>query len=211
MPDLTSPPIRLLVADDHSLVREGIVTALLAQGGMDIVAQAANGADAIVQFVTHRPDVALIDLQMPGQDGMDALCGIRAHDANARMIVLTTFGGDARIMAAMRAGASAYLLKNVPGAELVDAIRNVHQGRNALTPAARQAMHAYHPADALSRRELEVLELAAAGNSNRMIGDLLRISETTVKTHMSTILVKLGANDRTHAATLAVKLGYFYL
>jgi two-component system NarL family response regulator len=207
----TPPPIRLLIVDDHALVRAGIVTTLLAQGGIEIVAQASHGADAVAQYVEHRPDVALIDLQLPGQSGIDAMSGMRAFDANARMIVLTTFGGDARIMAAMRAGASAYLLKNVAGAELARAIHDVHQRRNALSPAARHAMQAYHPADALSRRELEVLELAAAGNSNRLIGDQLQISETTVKTHMSTILVKLGANDRTHAATLAVKLGYFSL
>ena len=201
--------IRLLIVDDHSLIREGIAAALSAQVDIDIVAQASNGAEAVVQFNRHRPDVALVDLQMPVQDGMEAIREIHARYEDARIIVLTTFAGDARIAAAMQAGASAYLLKDVRGLELANAIRNVHHGRQVLAPEAKLAIHSHHPADVLSRREVEVLTLAASGNSNRTIGEQLHISETTVKTHMSTILVKLGANDRTHATTLAVKLGYF--
>jgi DNA-binding NarL/FixJ family response regulator len=201
--------IRLLVVDDHTLMREGIAAALSAQVDIDIVAQASNGADAVVQFAKHRPDVALIDLQMPVQGGMEAIREIRARYEDARIIVLSTFAGDARITAAVQAGASAYLLKDVRGVELANAIRSVHHGRQVLAPEAKLAIHSYHPADVLSRREVEVLALAAAGNSNRIIGEQLHIGETTVKTHMSTILVKLGANDRTHATTLAVKLGYF--
>lgn len=211
MPLPHPPPIRLLIADDHSLMRAGIAAALRAQGGMDIVAEAANGEEAIVQFVRHRPDVALLDLQMPVKSGLEAIAGIRARYPDARIIVLTTFAGDARIMAALKAGAAAYLLKDVRGAELAQAVRSVHQGIRAIAPEAKQEIAGYHEADALSPRELAVLQLAAAGNSNRMIGDLLHIGETTVKSHMSTILVKLGANDRTHAVTMAAKRGFISL
>jgi len=204
-------PIRLLIADDHSLMRAGIAAALRAQGGMDIVAEAANGEEAIFQFVRHRPDVALVDLQMPVKNGLEAIAGIRARYPDARIIVLTPFGGDARIMAALKAGAAAYLLKDVRGAALAQAVRSVHQGARAIAPEAKQEIAGYHEADALSPRELAVLQLAAAGNSNRMIGDLLHIGETTVKSHMSTILVKLGANDRTHAVTMAAKRGFISL
>jgi DNA-binding NarL/FixJ family response regulator len=201
--------IRLLIVDDHTLVREGIAAALVAQGDIDIVAQASNGAEAVAQYSRYRPDVALLDLQMPVQGGIDAIREIRARHSDARIIVLSTFAGGARIAGAMQAGASAYLLKEVRGVELANAIRNVHHGLHVLASEAKLAIHAYHPADVLSRREVEVLTLAASGNSNRTIGEHLHISETTVKTHMSTILVKLGANDRTHACTIAVKLGYF--
>nr|WP_314547419.1 response regulator transcription factor [uncultured Massilia sp.] len=204
-------PIRLLIADDHLLMRTGIAAALRAQGGMDVVGEAANGEEAVVQFVRHRPDVALIDLQMPVKNGLEAIAGIRARYPDARIIVLTTFAGDARIMAALKAGAAAYLLKDVRGAELAQAVRSVHQGARAIAPEAKQEIAGYHEADALSPRELAVLQLAAAGNSNRMIGDLLHIGETTVKSHMSTILVKLGANDRTHAVTMAAKRGFISL
>lgn len=201
--------IRLLIVDDHTLVREGIAAALVAQGDIDIVAQASNGAEAVEQYIRYRPDVALLDLQMPVQGGIDAIREIRARYSDARIIVLSTFAGSARIAGAMQAGASAYLLKDVRGVELANAIRNVHHGLQVFAAEAKLAIHAYHPADVLSRREVEVLTLAASGNSNRTIGEHLHISETTVKTHMSTILVKLGANDRTHASTIAVKLGYF--
>jgi two-component system, NarL family, response regulator len=211
MAPLLPNPIRLLIADDHALIRAGIAAVLLAQGGIDVIGQAANGEEAIVQFVRHRPDVALIDLQMPVKNGLDAIVGIRARYPDARIIVLTTFGGDARIVAALKAGAAAYLLKDVRGAELAQAVRSVHQGAPAMAPEAKQEIASYHAADALSRRELAVLQLAATGNSNRMIGDLLSISETTVKTHMGTILVKLGANDRTHAVTLAARRGFISL
>jgi DNA-binding NarL/FixJ family response regulator len=203
--------IRVMVADDHPMMREGIAAALLAQGGIEVVASAANGEEAIALFARHRPDVSLIDLQMPVKDGLEAIIGIRALHPDARIVVLTTFSGDARVAAALKAGAAAYLLKDVLGAELLRTIRGVYQGASVLAPAARREVEDHHAADKLSARELEVLRLAANGNSNRAIGEALSISEPTVKTHMSAILVKLGASDRTHAVTLAVKRGYISL
>jgi len=204
------PPhlIRVMLADDHPMMREGIAASLLAQGGIEIVASAANGEEAIAQFARHRPDVSLIDLQMPVKDGLEAIIGIRALYADARIVVLTTFSGDARIAAALQAGASAYLLKDVLGAELAGTVRRVYQGASVIAAAARREVDDHRAADRLTARELDVLRLAAQGNSNRGIGAALRISEPTVKTHMSAILVKLGASDRTHAVTLALKRGY---
>jgi DNA-binding NarL/FixJ family response regulator len=208
MTEPSPTPIRALIADDHPLMLDGIAKALLAQGGIEIVGRACNGKEAVTQFVLHRPDVSMIDLQMPVNDGLEAIRGILALQADARIIVLTTYGGDARVQAAFEAGASAYLLKDVLGEELARTIRNVHQGATVI---GRQDMHVHFAADRLSARELEVLRLAAGGHTNRVIGDLLGISEPTVKSHMSTILVKLGASDRTHAVTLATKRGYLSL
>lgn len=203
-------PLRVMVVDDHPMMREGIAASLDAMGGMDIVAMACNGEEAIAEYDRSLPDVALIDMQMPVLDGLQAIIRIRARHPRARIIALTTFGGDVRVAGALRAGAAAYLLKDVRAADLAQAIRTVHQGA---APAARVQREAAtcHPADALSARELDVLRLAAGGNSNRRIGDLLNISEPTVKCHMSAILEKLGANDRTHAVTLSLRRGYITL
>ena len=203
--------IRVMVVDDHPMMREGIAASLVAQGGIEIVASAANGEEAIAQFARHRPDVSLVDLQMPVKDGLEAIVGIRALHPDARIVVLTTFSGDARVVGALKAGAAAYLLKDVLGAELARTVRHVYQGASVLAPLAKQEFDGHYAADKLSPRELDVLRLAAAGNTNRAIGDALNITEPTVKTHMSTILVKLGAGDRTHAVTLAVKRGYISL
>jgi len=203
--------IRVMVVDDHPMMREGIAASLVAQGGIEIVASAANGEEAIAQFARHRPDVSLVDLQMPVKDGLEAIVGIRALHPDARIVVLTTFSGDARVVGALKAGAAAYLLKDVLGAELARTVRHVYQGASVLAPLARQEFDGHFAADKLSTRELDVLRLAAAGNTNRAIGDALNITEPTVKTHMSTILVKLGASDRTHAVTLAIKRGYISL
>jgi DNA-binding NarL/FixJ family response regulator len=211
MNHLPPPLIRVMVVDDHPMMREGIVASLVAQGGIEVVATGANGEDAIAQYARHRPDVSLIDLQMPVKDGLEAIVGIRALHADARIVVLTTFSGDARVVAALKAGAAAYLLKDVLGAGLVRTIRHVYQGASVLAPAARREVEDHHPADKLSAREIDVLRLAANGNSNRVIGEALNISEPTVKSHMSTILVKLGATDRTHAVTLALKRGFITL
>ncbi len=202
-------PIRVLIADDHPLMLDGIAKALVAQGGIEVVGLARNGLEAIGQFARHRPDISLLDLQMPEHDGFEAIRGIRALQPDARIIVLTTYGGDVRIQAALDAGAAAYLLKDALGGELANAIRLVHAGAQVLGPLVRQDLRTHCAADRLSARELEVLQLAAGGHSNRLIGDKLGISEPTVKSHMSTILVKLGASDRTHAVTLAVRRGYF--
>jgi DNA-binding NarL/FixJ family response regulator len=207
-----SPPlIRVMIADDHPMMREGIAATLLAQGGIEIVGIASNGEEAIAQFARHRPDVSLVDLQMPVKDGLEAIVAIRALHPDARIIVLTTFSGDARVIGALKAGASGYLLKDVPGAELAQTIRHVYTGANVIGRAPQLEVDGHSPADKLSARELDVLRLAANGNSNRVIGEILSISEPTVKSHMSTILVKLGASDRTHAVTLALKRGYITL
>lgn len=203
-------PLRVMVVDDHPMMREGIAASLDAMGGMDIVATACNGEEAIAEYDRSLPDVALIDMQMPVLDGLQAIVRIRARHPRARIIALTTFGGDVRVADALRAGAAAYLLKDVRAADLAQAIRTVHQGAALAAPGQREAA-TYHPADALSARELDVLRLAAGGNSNRRIGDLLNISEPTVKCHMSAILEKLGANDRTHAVTLSLRRGYITL
>ena len=204
-------PIRVMIADDHPMMRDGIAATLRAQGGMDIVSLASNGAEAIAQFARHRPDVTLMDLQMPVKDGLEAIVAIRALHPDARIIVLTTFSGDARVIAALKAGATGYLLKDVTAAELAHTVRHVYQGASVIAKVVQDEVDGHFPADKLSARELEVLRLAANGNSNRMIGAILTISEPTVKSHMSTVLVKLGASDRTHAVTLAIKRGYITL
>ena len=203
--------IRVIIADDHPMMREGIASVLLSQGGFDIVGMASNGEEAITQFARHRPDVCLLDLQMPVKDGLETIVAIRALQPDARLIVLTTFSGDARVVAALKAGAASYLLKDVAPDALAHTIRQVHKGASVIALAAQQEVDGHFASDPLSPRELEVLKLVADGNSNRVIGDILRISEATVKSHMSTILVKLGASDRTHAVTLAVKRGFITL
>jgi DNA-binding NarL/FixJ family response regulator len=210
--NLPSPRlIRIMIADDHPMMREGIAAALQAEGDMEVVGTAGNGEEAIAQFARHRPDVSLVDLQMPVKDGLDAIVAIRALHPDARIIVLTTFSGDVRVIGALKAGAAAYLLKDVPGDELARTIRHVYTGASVIARVAQQEVDDHSPSDKLSARELEVLRLAANGNSNRAIGEILSISEPTVKSHMSTILVKLGAGDRTHAVTLALKRGYISL
>lgn len=208
---MTAPPLRVLIADDHPLMRAGIAALLAGQDGLIVVALAADGVEAVAQFAQLRPDLCLLDLQMPVSDGVAAITAIRRLQPDARIIVLTTFGGDARVAAALRAGAAAYLLKDVLGAELVETIRAVCAGRQVISPALKRDLAAHAISDPLSSRELDVLRLAACGRSNRAIGAALAISEATVKTHMSTIMAKLGASDRTHAVAIAVQRGYITL
>jgi len=208
---MTAPPLRILIADDHPLMREGIAALLAHQDGIAVVAMASDGLDAVAQFTRHRPDLCLLDLQMPVSDGVAAIIGIRQLQIDAKIIVLTTFGGDARVAAALRAGAAAYLLKDVLGTELVATIRAVCAGQQVISPALKRELAAHAISDTLSSRELDVLRLAACGHSNRKIGAALAISEATVKTHMSTIMAKLGASDRTHAVAIAVQRGYITL
>jgi DNA-binding NarL/FixJ family response regulator len=208
---MTAPPLRVLIADDHPLMREGIAALLASQDGIAVVGLAADGIDAVAQFTRHRPDLCLLDLQMPVSDGVAAIIAIRRLQADAKIIVLTTFGGDARVAAALRAGAAAYLLKDVLGTELVATIRAVCAGEQVVSPALRRELAAHAISDTLSGRELDVLRLAACGHANRKIGAALDISEATVKTHMSTIMAKLGASDRTHAVAIAVQRGYITL
>lgn len=211
MPEAPSTSLRVLIADDHPLMREGIAALLSGQDGIDVVAMAGDGFEAVALFELHRPDLCLVDLQMPGSDGVAAIVAIRRLAPTARIIVLTTFGGDARVAAALRAGAAAYLLKDVLGTDLVATVRAVCAGQQVIAPALKRALAAHAISDTLSARELEVLGLAAGGRSNREIGAALTIGEATVKTHMSTILAKLGASDRTHAVALAVQRGYITL
>lgn len=202
-----NPPIRVMIADDHALLREGIASLLANHDGITLVGQAANGQEAVEQFVRLRPDVTLMDLQMPLLNGVDALMSIRALDIKARVIVLTTYKGDAQIERALHAGAAGYLLKGDVRLNLADAISAVHAGRTYIPKEVARELAAYFGAEGLSGRELEVLRLVAEGNSNKMVGQHLAIKEETVKAHVSTVLAKLGARDRTHAVTLARRRG----
>jgi len=209
---VTDPnPIRVLTVDDHALIREGIAALVGNQKDMRLVGEACNGREAIEQFRSHRPDVTLMDLQMPEMNGIDALIAIRSEFPDSRIIVLTTYAGDALCLRAMKAGAHAYILKGTVRKDLLDTIRAVRAGRKILHAevAAELATHAAD--DALSAREIEVLSLIAAGNSNKLIADELAISEDTVKGHVKSILSKLGVNDRTHAVTAALKRGIIEL
>jgi DNA-binding NarL/FixJ family response regulator len=208
----TSPTvIRVLTVDDHALIREGVAALIANQKDMRLVGEGSNGREAIEQFRSHRPDVTLMDLQMPEMNGIDALIAIRSEFPDARIIVLTTYAGDALCKRAMKAGAQAYILKGNVRKDLLDTIRAVRAGKKILHAevAAELATHAAD--DALSEREIEVLSLIAAGNSNKLVADQLAISEDTVKGHVKNILSKLGVNDRTHAVTAALKRGIIEL
>src|SRR5262245_17353931 len=200
-------PIRILTVDDHPVLREGIAAVLSGELDMTVVAEANNGEEAVEQFRNHRPDVTLMDLQMPIMNGTEAIHAIRKEFPDARIIVLTTYSGDAQATKALEAGASGYLLKNMLRKELVETIRCVHGGRKRIPPEVAIEMAEHHADDALSEREVEVLRLVAAGNSNKKVADHLFISEETVKAHLKNILSKLDANDRTHAVTIALKRG----
>ena len=199
--------IRILAVDDHSLVREGIATFIAGQPDMRLVAEASNGREAIHQFREHRPDVTLMDLQMPEMNGLDAIVAIRNEFSEARIIVLTTYRGDVQVLRALKAGARGYLLKGLLRKELLEAIRAVHAGEKRIPPeiASQLAEHAVD--DTLTLREIDVLRLLAGGNANKLIAAQLSITEDTVKGHVKNILSKLGANDRTHAVTIALKRG----
>jgi DNA-binding NarL/FixJ family response regulator len=202
-----SNPIRILAVDDHPLVRQGIASLVAVQPDMTLVAEAANGRDAIQQFRTHHPDVTLMDLQMPEINGIDAIIAIRNDFPEARIIVLTTYVGDVQILRALKAGARAYLLKNLLHKELLDTIRAVHSGKKSLSPDASYQLAEHATDAALTPGEISVLRLIAAGNANKQIADQLSITEETVKGRVKNILSKLGANDRTHAATIGLKRG----
>ncbi len=208
----TSPTvIRVMTVDDHALIREGVGGLIANQKDMSLVGEASNGREAIEQFRLHRPDVTLMDLQMPEMNGIDAVIAIRSEFPDARIIVLTTYPGDALCRRAMKAGAQAYILKGNVRKDLLDTIRAVRAGRKLIHAevAAELATHAAD--DSLSEREIEVLSLIAAGNSNKLVADQLTISEDTVKGHVKSILSKLGVNDRTHAVTAALKRGIIEL
>jgi DNA-binding NarL/FixJ family response regulator len=202
-----SSSIRILAVDDHPLVRQGIAGLVAVQSDMTLVAEASNGREAIQQFRVHHPDVTLMDLQMPEMKGLDALIAIRTEFPEARIIVLTTYAGDVQILRALKAGARAYLLKNLLHKELLETIRAVHSGKRSLSPDASFQLAEHATDDALTPGEISVLRLIAAGNANKQIADQLSVTEETVKGRVKNILSKLGANDRTHAATIGMKRG----
>jgi DNA-binding NarL/FixJ family response regulator len=200
--------IKVLCVDDHPLVRDGIAFALQQQDDMVLVAEATNGLEAIAAFRQHRPDVTLMDLQMPQMNGIDAMAAIRGEFPSARIVMLTTYSGDVQVSRALSLGAVGYLLKGTLRSELIDTIRAVHAGLRRIPVELANDLAEHYSADALSPREIEVLRIVAAGCSNKIVADRLFISEDTVKGHMKSILAKLQANDRTHAVMIAVKRGF---
>jgi len=200
-------PIRILCVDDHPLLRDGVTALLSGQADMTLVAEASNGREAIEQFRKHRPDVTLMDLQMPEMNGVDAMISICAEFPAARIIVLTTYTGDVQVMRALKAGARAYLLKGLLRKELVETIRLVHAGQKRILPEVASELAEHATDGSLSSREIEVLRLVSGGNANKEIAAQLSITEETVKGHIKNILAKLGANDRTHAVTIGLKRG----
>ncbi len=202
-----APKIRIMLVDDHFLVRMGLIGTLGAEEDMAVVAEAENGAEAISQFRRVHPDVTLMDLRMPGMDGVETTAAIRREFPKARVVVLTTYDGDEDIHRALEAGAAGYLLKEIQREDLLRAVRDVHAGRRFLPPeVADRVAHRPHGCD-LTGRELAVLERIVGGMSNRQIGDDLSISEGTVKTHVNNILGKLGVTDRTQATVAAIARG----
>jgi len=206
-----SGPIRILAVDDHPVLREGIAGLVADQSDLVLAAEASNGREAIERFRLHRPDVTLMDLQMPEMNGLDAMIAIRGEFPEARIVVLTTYTGDVQVVRALKAGAQAYLLKNLLYKELLDTIRAVHAGKKILSPEISSQLAEHAIDDALTRDEITVLRLIAAGCANKEIGARMAVSEECVKSRVRNILAKLDARDRTHAVTIGVKRGIIEL
>lgn len=200
-------PIRILSVDDHALIRQGIAGLLAVQTDMKLIAEASNGREAIQQFREHRPDITLMDLQMPEMGGLDAIIAIRGEFSEARIIVLTTYAGDVQALRAIKAGARGYLLKDTLHKELLDTVRAVHAGKKSLSTEVSFQLAEHATDDALTPAEIGILALVAEGLANKQIADRLSITEDTVKGRVKSILSKLGAHDRTHAAMIGLKRG----
>jgi DNA-binding NarL/FixJ family response regulator len=206
-----APLIRILCVDDHPLLRGGITALIDGQPDMKVVAECSNGREAIQQQRAHKPDITLMDLQMPEMSGLDAIIAIRGEFPDSRIIVLTTYAGDVQALRALQAGARAYLLKNQVHKDLLDTVRAVHAGKKTLSAQVSYELAEHATDDALTKAEVDVLRLIAAGNANKQIADQLGITEDTVKGRVKNILSKLAANDRTHAAMIGLKRGIIEL
>jgi Response regulator containing a CheY-like receiver domain and an HTH DNA-binding domain len=209
--NINSNSIRILTVDDHPLLRDGIAALVNNQPDMTVVAEASSGLEAVERFKEHRPDITLMDLRMPDMDGIDTMTAIIREFPEARIIVLTTYSGDALIVRALKAGAQGYILKGLLRKELLDTIRSVHSGRKRIAPEVASEVVNFAADSLLTIREIDVLQLIAEGSANKVVADRLTITEDTVKAHVRNILSKLGANDRTHAVTIALKRGIISL
>ena len=205
---VTTKQIKILTVDDHPILREGIASIIHGEKDMVVMGEASNGREAIEMFRSQRPDVTLMDLQMPGLNGIDAITTIRREYPQARIIVLTTYEGDVLARRALKAGAAGYILKDMIRTELLEAIRAVHLGRRYIPQKIAAELAEHYAEDDLSEREIEILREVARGTSNKIIAAHLSISEATVKAHMQNILLKLGASDRTHAVNIAMTRGF---
>jgi DNA-binding NarL/FixJ family response regulator len=209
MEDKVQEMISVMIADDHPLLRSGIAAVLAVDPKFSVVAEASDGAVAIEQYKRFAPDITLMDIQMPGLNGIEATTAIRRINPGARIIILTTYGGDMHVSRGLKAGASGYILKSLARTELSDYIVSVHAGKRSLSPQLASTLVNNFQLDSLSKRETEVLRIVADGNSNQRVAQLLGLSEDTVKAHMKSILQKLDARDRTHAVTIALRRGYW--
>lgn len=203
----TVHPVRILTVDDHPLLREGIASLIGTQPDMAIIGEASSGREAVDSYRKLRPDITLMDLRMADMNGIEAVTQIVSEFPDAKIIVLTTYSGDAQIVRALKAGAQGYLLKGLLRKELLDTIRAVNEGKKRVSPEVASQVAEYAIDGVLTSREIEVLQLIAQGNANKIVADQLSITEDTVKAHVKSILSKLGANDRTHAVTIALKRG----